>query len=981
MSILSPQKRSYFTQLFSEFAQTYPETPDGRRHIASYPAMRAQARKNFELITAAADRGEDITDAVLHKLLPYADTENNRQKGAWVHIAPTVNGDIKKWYEKSGWTDPEDWPKIARAILDFARHCVEDPSQLADACQTFDQLPYSKGFQSGTLSPILNALRPDDFALINNKSRDAINYFSDSAVGQSLVDYPDANRLAHQLVDALEDRLVLEAAPDLRSADVFDMFSHWLRAVRKFDFSNSTTQDEALNQIKEDADEPYAASELAPPFGHFFRDRDEAEWAFNLLAYALQQLGIDDLEDEMFVTSLPGSRFIRLLYGNWVVIGFRRSKAETEIILFAEKADQYQKFKIFDYQQKDEEPSVALYAIPNQLLREQQAPIMENFNRVCALVVERFGYWNASNLRNVHRAAIAEAAFDPEKRARLLRTGLPDREESATGLVHPESAFTEETFDLLAQIDDEPTLDFYQAHKDAFVKYIEEPFKRIMYTVAERLPTSIIQLMETKKNLFGRFPKNDFGQGGAWPHYWGAFYPEGSKRSGGAQLLVSVKAPFLKSGFSIGHYGSEQRRRFELNCTRYLDSLTYLLGDVASDEHSIFGRQNEYQVEPDGAVVNLATRAYTLQDFLRNPSAVNCELFYVIPRHEVLQMSEEELVETVRRTLVRLFPLVLLATKDDPLPAIEAYYEEIGLQIEANAKDAAPEPTPYTYEAFLAETYLAKDRARELREMALDKQQLIFYGPPGTGKSYVAQRLARWLTEQAEPSTQRVEMVQFHPAYGYEDFIEGIRPESKPTGDGRHFVNYPTRPGRFVQFCRTAAENPNEKHVFIIDEINRGNIARIFGELMLLLEYRDQSVPLPYSGERFTIPPNVYLIGTMNTADRSIALVDFALRRRFHFAHFGADPDLFGRWLADHDVELPYLEDLYRRLATEAIDDPNFAIGPSYFMVPKLTEGKLERIWHYSVEPYLEEYYIDQPDKVDPWRWDGDFVRTLRERL
>jgi 5-methylcytosine-specific restriction protein B len=116
----------------------------------------------------------------------------------------------------------------------------------------------------------------------------------------------------------------------------------------------------------------------------------------------------------------------------------------------------------------------------------------------------------------------------------------------------------------------------------------------------------------------------------------------------------------------------------------------------------------------------------------------------------------------------------------------------------------------------------------------------------------------------------------------------------------------------------------------------------------------------------------------MNTADRSIALVDFALRRRFHFIHFAADPDLFERWLAAHPVGIPYLAELYRRLSQDAIDDPNFAIGPSYFMGTGLTEAKLARIWRYSIEPYLEEYYVGQSSKVAPWRWDGANVKILR---
>ena len=284
---------------------------------------------------------------------------------------------------------------------------------------------------------------------------------------------------------------------------------------------------------------------------------------------------------------------------------------------------------------------------------------------------------------------------------------------------------------------------------------------------------------------------------------------------------------------------------------------------------------------------------------------------------------------------------------------------------------------PYTRADFLRETYLTEETADELRDLLLDKRQIILYGPPGTGKTHVARHLGRWLIGLAEPPPERLTVIQFHPAYSYEEFIEGIRPESRERS-GRHYVDYPPRPGVFVRFCRQAARIDGPC-VFVIDEINRGNIARIFGELMLLLEYRDEAIPLPYSGGRFRIPPNVHLIGTMNTADRSIALVDFALRRRFHFFHFAADPDLLDRWLAQHPSSVPYLGVLYRRLAAEAIDDHNFDIGPSYFM-HDLDEAGLARLWRRSIMPYLEEYYIDQPARAQRWAWDGDLVKSLREQ-
>jgi len=283
----------------------------------------------------------------------------------------------------------------------------------------------------------------------------------------------------------------------------------------------------------------------------------------------------------------------------------------------------------------------------------------------------------------------------------------------------------------------------------------------------------------------------------------------------------------------------------------------------------------------------------------------------------------------------------------------------------------------YGRDDFLRETYLTTPAADELHDLLLERQQIVLYGPPGTGKTHVARHLGRWLIGLADPPPERLTVIQFHPAYSYEEFIEGIRPESH--GRGEHArVDYLARPGVFVRFCR-AAESIAGPCVFVIDEINRGNIARVFGELMLLLEYRDEAVPLPYSGDRFRIPPNVYLIGTMNTADRSIALVDFALRRRFHFFRFDADPELFDRWLAKQPSPLPYLSALYRRLATEAVDDPDYAIGPSIFM-RHLDEAGLARVWRRSVMPYLEEYYIDQRARARRWAWDGELVRGLREQ-
>ncbi len=299
--------------------------------------------------------------------------------------------------------------------------------------------------------------------------------------------------------------------------------------------------------------------------------------------------------------------------------------------------------------------------------------------------------------------------------------------------------------------------------------------------------------------------------------------------------------------------------------------------------------------------------------------------------------------------------------------------------LESDDPDAdVADAVEYTVDDFLRNAYQA-DRRRhdEVTELLREKGQVVFYGPPGTGKTFLARELAKSLIGTARPEESRLQIVQFHPAYSYEEFIEGIRPESKEH-DGRRMVEYPIRSGSFAQFCRNAEEQDGPC-VFVIDEINRGNIASIFGELMYALEYRDDAalVRLPYSGKTFRIPRNVYIIGTMNTADRSISLMDFALRRRFHFIRCPADVGILERWVERNEPDMPYLLP-YFRLLKETIDEEDYQIGVSYFMDQALTEERLRRIWRRSIEPYLETYFVGDPGRMAELRWDSPRMKRLR---
>jgi len=235
------EKRSEFLKLFEEFVSTYLSKPDSEYHLNYYISNnREQARNNFESIKQLADREKDvenrkkvIEDPVLLKLLPYSDNQSNRERGYWISVAPTFTTDVRIKYGASGWVT-DGWPEVAEQILDFVIRCDEHPDQLSAACEDFSASPYSKGFKAGTLSPILNALRPDHFIVFNKKTRMVLNYFTNQTYTQSLLDYPKANRNAFTLIQDLAGDMQRLSNKDMLAVDLFDMFSHWLVAIRKY---------------------------------------------------------------------------------------------------------------------------------------------------------------------------------------------------------------------------------------------------------------------------------------------------------------------------------------------------------------------------------------------------------------------------------------------------------------------------------------------------------------------------------------------------------------------------------------------------------------------------------------------------------------------------------------------------------------------------------------------------------------------------
>jgi MoxR-like ATPase len=277
---------------------------------------------------------------------------------------------------------------------------------------------------------------------------------------------------------------------------------------------------------------------------------------------------------------------------------------------------------------------------------------------------------------------------------------------------------------------------------------------------------------------------------------------------------------------------------------------------------------------------------------------------------------------------------------------------------------------PNRLQALVDETFLSVQELTEVEQLLADKKQIILEGPPGSGKTFVAEKFARYFTQNEldnNSNNGRLEIVQFHQSYGYEDFVQGIRPNTE-----NGVISYEVKSGIFSRFCDRARRDPDGKpHVIIIDEINRGNVARIFGELLLALEYRDKEVRLPYAEEDdppFAIPDNVYVVGTMNTTDRSLALLDYALRRRFYFYRLlpmvDSDAPVLRGWLDNNSIpDSDRILRLFIRLNQEVQialgpQGMHFQVGHSYFMNERIGEGEvLERIWRRAILPLLEEYF------------------------
>lgn len=300
--------------------------------------------------------------------------------------------------------------------------------------------------------------------------------------------------------------------------------------------------------------------------------------------------------------------------------------------------------------------------------------------------------------------------------------------------------------------------------------------------------------------------------------------------------------------------------------------------------------------------------------------------------------------------------------------------------VSENLEDNYTGKNVYTESDFLEEVYLDEEKYYILKNLLLYKKNIILQGPPGVGKTFVAKRLAYSII--GKKNKDRVMAIQFHQNYSYEDFMMGFRPNE---------YGFELKKGPFYNFCKKAEQDPNNDYFFIIDEINRGNLSKIFGELMVLIEAdkRNEKVKLAYRDELFSVPGNVYIIGMMNTADRSLALMDYALRRRFCF--YEIEPAFGKPQFKNHilqylkvagvaDKVVDKLVELNNKIADENTSGlgKGFCIGHSYFCTPPVNnqsdEEWYDTIIDYEIAPLLDEYWWDDKGRAD------DCIKELKKK-
>jgi len=577
---------------------------------------------------------------------------------------------------------------------------------------------------------------------------------------------------------------------------------------------------------------------------------------------------------------------------------------------------------------------------------------------------------------------IEERGFSPHLADMALaeeasRASVPRRGKKASN-----RRFSEETFALLTDIRDTPAVDaeWFAPHKSAYYEHVRHPLEHLVALVASEVVDPLLNaegslgegvIVTERKLVMAKIIRQAaFSDGSRYfPYLWAAFFPaEQGKKYKAAQLFLEVFADRFEVGVAVHGAQAATKSRISKLARK---GHTRLAGHLAQLKRPLLlrrGSSETGQIQEERKVAWVADLAA-----LGASDGDWALAFSYTPEEAQDEGFSAGVVEACRQML----PFYAVAVTDD----LDTVLDHLGI---GGGEDAGPEEEEeeeFSLDALVAHTHLEKKWLERVARAATygtgrgQLGQVVLYGPPGTGKTFVAEQIGLHLVD-GDPD--RFHLIQLHPAYSYEHFVEGYRPRlSSSSGDVGQLV-WEVAPGK-LRAVVEAVQKSQKRHVIIIDEMNRGDVPQVFGELMFLLSRRGTGagVTLARSGQTLRLPNKLSIIGTMNTADRSIAHVDFALRRRFRF--FALDPD--ARILQDYRLDaygdadgplsgalgqlLNYVNDRLRQAAGGAA----LQVGHSYFMdVSNLSQ--LAEVWTSEVQPLLEDYFGYDPTRLDRLRWD-----------